>query len=286
MKKIILAFTLFVLLVSATKPIFAETVPVNALVPSKVCLQYSSIKSNVSDLLADLSQKAIMTVKIHDCSDNALKDIPVTLSSNRGEIDWIRASTSNGDILDLIDNSATQDTDENGFAYFRVASKVPGEVQFKLLADTLVEFEAIKIKFLPLPFPTNVTVSVEVPSFINQDKKITLFKPAGSDGIDREKLVNLGVEIIVPFWLVVLVLVLLSLTPLLFVLIILLLGRIKKAEKHNELCLEKEEKLLEDEAGELKIEREQIDKEEKLLEEMVQRENVPKKDDNIDINNP
>lgn len=272
MKKIILFLLFLGLFFGKLGFIRAESVNVNAVVPSKVCLQYSAVTQNVNNLLSDLSQRAIITVKVYDCSNNPLKDIPLAISSNRGEVDWIRFSDSGGNLLDLVDGKPVGKSDENGFAYIRVASKVPGEAQLTVVADTLVEFEPVKIKFLPLPFPTNVTVSVEVPSFINQDKKITLFKPSGADKIDREKLVNLGVEIIVPFWLVVLVLSLLAMTPLLFVVIIALLGRIKKYEKYNKLFLEREEKLLQEEVAEIKMQREEIKKEEAILENIVNKE--------------
>jgi len=246
----------------------AQEVNVNALVGSKVVLQYSSATSNVNESLADLSQRALITVKLRDADNEPLKDIPVTVFSNRGDIDWIRASSANGEIIELIDDKPIIKSDENGFVFFRVASKVPGEAHFNVLADNLIEFEPIKIKFLPLPFPTNITVTIEVPSFMSPDNKITIFKPFGHE-FDRDKLVNLGVEIIIPFWLAATILLLLTLGPILFFIIFLLILRVKKYEKANNLCLEKEERAIEQQGLEIKKEQVEIEKEIRLLKEIV-----------------
>ena len=246
----------------------AQSVSVNALIPSKVSTQYSSATINVNELLADLSQRALVTVRLRDSDNKPLDNIPIVISSNRGEIDWIRATSASGEIIDLVENKSVAKTDENGFAFFRVSSKIPGEAHLAVVADTLVELDSVKIKFLPLPFPTNVTVTVEVPSFLSPENKITIFKPSGYD-FDRDKLVNLGVEIIIPFWLIITILGFLAMGPLLFFIIFFLILRVRKYEKINKACLEKEVALIEKQGEVLKKEQSDIEKEEKILEEMA-----------------
>jgi len=286
MKKIIYALTIaIVLLLSPLAQSKAASVNVSATIPSKVCIANSSVTTNVTQLLADLSQRAVVTVKLYDCLSAPLKDITVTISSNRGSIDWIRATASDGVINDLVDGFPVAKTDENGFAFFRVASKVPGEALFTVNADTLVNFEPFKITFLPLPFPTNVTIAVEVPSFINPEKKITLFKPSGVD-VDKDKLVNLGVEVIIPFWVIASFTILFTLTPILFVLIALLLRQVKKYEKENKECLEKEKNILAEEAENIKKEKEDIEEESHDVAEEKEMLKKLLKDKDEDNNNP
>lgn len=221
-------------------------VVVNALVPSRIDKNKSEVTVYPTEVLADNVQMAIVTVKLKDSSGSPLPNIKVKLISNRGAIDTIHERSTGNDI-------AT--TDADGVAYFEVTSSVPGEVMLTTTADTLVTFDSIKLTFLPLPFPKNVTLSVEVPKFISPTGEITLLKPSGENTQDgkkivekseKDKIVNLGVNVKIPLWIISLVLLSGLMNIFLFALVIILMFKTKKTEEKEEEILEKEEEVLEE----------------------------------------
>lgn len=218
---------------------------VNAFVESKVSVSNSTVSANVSELLADLSQRVIIQIQLKDKSNQPLKDIKVELYSNRGEIDQIKAIKAQAGILSESEQAESNVTltDESGIAIFRVSSTVPGEANFLPIADNIVELPQIKVKFLPLPFPTNVTISVEVPSFINPQGKIVLFKPTGTS-IDKTNLINTGTEIKVPSSLFLIIILLVTLGPILILIIFYLIRKIRKTERKEAEYLEREQEYL------------------------------------------
>ncbi len=260
MKQIKLIFLAFffaaVLSIGCVSAALVENASVNvgAIVPSKACPQYSSIVSNVSEILADNSQKVTITVKTYDCSNVALPDVPVVLRSNRGVLDNIynqSAGVGNGlDGLRAI-------TDENGFVFFEVYSSVPGEAIFTAVADDLVTIGDVKIKFLSLPFPKNVTVTIKVPSVIgritgNKINKITILQPEEMQ-YDETRTVNLGVQIDIPFWVALFIFISILLNILLLLVILILNIRLRVAQNKevkeiskDTLLLEKEEEQIEE----------------------------------------
>ena len=234
----------------------AEDVNVNAFIESDVSEINSTVATNVNEVLADSSQSVIITVTLKDGDGNPLPNLRVKIVSNRGEIDQIEAVefrdgefhvlTEGVEYLSLA--GIITEADENGVIMFRVSSSVPGEATFLITADTVVEFDPINITFLPLPFPKKVTVILEVPSLFTPDKEITIFNPGEESdisNIDREKLVNAGMKIKIPFSVFLAITVVVLLNVILFLVIVLLLRRIKKIEKIEEKKIDKEEKLLE-----------------------------------------
>ncbi len=221
---------------------------VNATVPSKVIPENSEATSNVSSILADISQRVIITVKLKDKSGNPLPNIRVELFSNRGDIDQIKAVQSkNGSLTALSTEDKTQNnvtlSDSQGFAYFRISSTVAGEAIFTPVADTIVKLTPIKVTFMPLPFPKSLTVSLMVPSFINPQEKIVLFKPA-QEAIDKEKLVNTGIEIQIPLTPFLVVVLVILLEPIFMAITFYLTRKIKRAEEKEAKYIEREQEYL------------------------------------------
>ena len=222
---------------------------VSALVPSKVSVEKSGATANVYNILADISQRVIITIRLRDKDGNPLKNIKVELVSNRGAIDKIMAvKAQNGDISVLLPGEQSEPniatTNDDGTAFFKVSSTVPGEATLTAIADNVVELPSIKITFLPLPFPTNITVSIEVPAFINPQGKIVLFRPA-SLVIDKEKLINTGVEVRIPTSLFLTICLLIILMPATLLIILNLFRKVKKAEEKELRYLEMEKRFVE-----------------------------------------
>lgn len=224
----------------------ADIFIVNAFVDSKVSKEKSEVFANVYEILADVSQRVIITVKLRDKDGNPLPGVKVELHSNRGEIDKIiaiKAEDGNLTPEEKAQPYITQ-TDENGIAYFRVSSTVPGEASFTVAADNIVEFAPLKITFLPLPMPRDITVSIEVPTFINPQGKIVLFRPSRF-GAAESRLINTGIEIKIPSSLFIAIVLVVLLGPILLLIVFLLMRRIKKSEEKEIAYLKKEQEFLE-----------------------------------------
>lgn len=236
---------------------------VSALVPSKVSAEKSQVQSSVSEILAELSQRVVITINLKDKDGNSLPNIKVELYSNRGEIDSVTAIKAKDGNLSVLspeektDNNINQ-TDEKGTAIFKVSSTVAGEAILIPIADNIVQLPPIKIKFLPLPFPENVTVSIDVPTFINPQGKIVLFKPTEYT-IDKQKLINKGIEIRIPTSLFLALAFIILIFPILFFAIFRLIRKVKKAE--------------EKEVSYIKNEHDYLKRQTELLEKIAQKDN-------------
>jgi hypothetical protein len=219
-------------------------VAVAATVPSKVCPQYSSLTANVKEVLSDDSQKVTFTVQLKDCSENQLENIPVELKSNRGAIDKINKIGPSGQILQSGDGLGVSGvTDSNGFAFFESYSSVPGGAIFNLTADDQLTVGQLNIKYLPLPFPKNIIVVVEVPKFVSESGGITILKPAEVDYSD-DKLVNLTMEVRIPVWVTYILAGFLTVNSLLFLLLLLSLFKLRNIQKLEQKDIEIDEAIL------------------------------------------
>lgn len=211
-----------------------NSVTVGMTVDSRVSLANSSVSLSANEVLADPENHPIVViVKLRDASNNIMPNITVEISSNRGNIDIIEMFESNGQTLLPVSSGKT---DENGEIRFRLGSYVPGDVLFSIVADTLVHFPDQKVKFLPLPFPGNIEVSVAIPGAAGS--KITLIpKSAEAQAsttparIEARRLANIGTEITIPFSLFVLVILILISAPILILFVLLFLTRLKKQQK-------------------------------------------------------
>lgn len=268
LKVLILLAALAILLVPIMPVVAAAqvkaAVSVSGTVPSKVCPAYSSVLTSVKSVLADSSQKIVVTVKAYDCEKQPLSGVPITLTSNRGDIDKIQAIDSGGSPIastGFLDRAlsflvptvfAASDstpnitvTDTKGFAYFQVISNVPGDIELTATADGILALPSVGATFLPLPFPKNVTVSLVLPPIIGSvvpgynksTGEVPIFVPK-SQAIDHTKLVNMGVDIRIPFWFQVLVIFLIVLTPFLIHFVFINLSVIKKNQREEKDILE------------------------------------------------
>lgn len=218
---------------------------VSATVPSKACPQYSSVKSNVAELLSDASQKAVITVILKDCNKLALAGTPVLLTSNRGALDKIQNVDDKGVVITSGDGlGVAGTTDANGYLFFEVYSRVPGESIVTARADNLLDIGMVKLTFLPLPFPRNLIVVAEVPRIISPSGAITIFRPKNLD-FDREKLVNLTMELRIPVWVFYLAITMAAVNFLMFLTIMILVFRIRKMQNKEITVLEEEKAALE-----------------------------------------
>lgn len=243
----------------------ADILIVSANVDSKVSKEKSTVTTNVKEILADFSQRVIITVIVRDKNGNPSKGIKVHVTSNRGEVDQIVAIKASGGNLTPEEDAQPNITvtDENGIAIFRAASSVPGEVTFYTIADYIVELEPLNITFLPLPFPTDLTISVEVPTFINPQGKIVLFAPSKLT-IDRTRLINTGTEIRISYALFLCIILVIILGPTFLLFTLFLFRKVRKAEAKELKYLEIERKLLEKISKEREILIQEIKAEEEL----------------------
>jgi hypothetical protein len=233
------------------KEVKAE-VSVGAVVPSKVCAAYSSFTANVNELLSDASQKALFTVHIKDCADLELANTPVWLTSNRGALDKLQVVDSVGNIIDTGDGLGLEGvSDANGFVFFQAYSSIPGEAVFTAKGDNMVNLGQVKITFLPLPFPKSISVVVEVPRILSPSGIITIFKPKNYD-VDKDKLVNMTMELRVPAWVFYVFIFVLFLNTTMFATITALTIKIRSLQEvelehivHEEQILQKEEQEIE-----------------------------------------
>lgn len=248
---LIVAVGLTPTLILADEQEVKAAITVAAVVPSRVCVQYSNFTTNVSELLSDASQKATLTVKIEDCSQNPLDSVPIVITSNRGAIDSIDYVNSGGTVITSGNGlGVTGHTDTNGYVFFETYSNVPGEAIYNAKADDLFDVGQVKITFLPLPFPKNISVVIEVPKIISSSGIITLFKPKNFD-LDKDKLVNLTMELRIPSWTFYLFIFVIILNITMFSTIMALMFRIKKLQKVEIEHIEQEEEILKKEEQEI-----------------------------------
>jgi hypothetical protein len=260
--------------------LMADTIPVGATVPSKINLQHSSFISNTDQVLADNSQKITLTIKVFDSNDNPLANVPVLLKSNRGVLDWIQNVTGNdsgvsyvgrqladASIDDLSDSQGvisegngldgvTGHSNTDGLVYFNVYSTVPGNATFTATGDNLVTIGVVQVDFLPLPFPANVTVNLEIPKIIaplfggNKTGEVTVVSPT-KQAFNNEQSVNLGVKVNIPFWIVFLVFLSFVLNVVFMFLLVIFALWTKITQRKEVKEIKKDTNLLEKEAAEI-----------------------------------
>ncbi len=238
----IISFIVGIALLSISSGVFAvtasETTTVTATVPSKACPQFTIISTNVPEALADNSQKILVTVLLKDCEEAILPDTLVTLTTNRGAVDHADFVTASGEVLTQgYGTGVNGNTNAEGVVYFNLYTEVPGEVTVFLKADNLILLGTKQVKFLALPFPKNISISVTIPPIIGKiipgynEKKGTLpiFVPENQQ-FDDAKIVNMGVDLRLPFWLFLLLTLILIAIPVLSTTNIFLLRRIRKEQ--------------------------------------------------------
>lgn len=236
-------------------------VSVAGTVPSQVSTTYSTATISVNQVLADASQSAVITVLLKDGTQTPMDGINVCVYSNRGALDRFVAVDGSGNIINppasqiINGNTCIQTkTDSQGYGYIKLTSNVPGVSQITVIADNTVQLNSLKLTFLPLPFPKYVSIGFEVPKFITPSGEITIFKPSKlpGEGPQNTELVNLGVRIVIPFWVVILLVFFLILTPILFIVIISLLARIRRLNCEEKTEIEETKQIIEEEKEQIK----------------------------------
>jgi hypothetical protein len=140
--------------------------------------------------------------------------------------------------------------------FFEVYSAVPGEVILTAEADGLVTIGEVKAKFLPLPFPANVTVNLELPKFLapifggNDKGEVTVLQP-DSQQFNNDNSVNMGMKINVPSWVVLTIFFSLVANLFFLILLIYLTYRIRWVQAKEVKEIEKDTALLEKEEKEI-----------------------------------
>ncbi len=254
MKKIFIFLTLIVLSsyllipisVQAITPAEAETVNVGAQVDSPVSAENSSIQLNAQEVLADpVNHPILLTVYLLDSNRKPVAGREVLVTSNRGNVDIIEATAKISQFqVQAAEVSAMQKdkTDNEGQVSFRITSFIPGKSILQVLADNVVKLEEQIVQFKPLPFPTNLTISVAVPF---SEKEWVIFSPRLQEenlsALQKESktLVNPGTKIKLNFWVVFLALALIIFSPLFIYLNFINVRKIRLIENEQSLLLKK-----------------------------------------------
>lgn len=227
------------------------SVAVNAVVPTVACAQYSSIVSNVSEILSDGSQRVTFTIVVKNCAEEAIEDAVVELGTNRGAIDKIDQVDADGDVMASGDGQGVVGTtDANGYLFFQAYSSVAGKSTFTATVDGQLMIGQVQITFLTLPTPHNIDVVIEVPDIISDTGEITIFKPNEYD-IDEDTLVNTTMKIVIPIWVFYGTIFLILLDFLMFLTIIILILKVRKKQKAEMVELAQDTELLRKEAAEI-----------------------------------
>jgi len=208
-------------------------VVVNAFVASRVSEVYSKMELVGSgEILADGQQAAVILVTLKDKETLVpLPDIPIVPSSNRGDIDKIDPKTAN--------------SNASGQATFTVKSEVAGQSTISGVADGYIGLnDKVVIKWLPLPLPTAVKVSIKLPNFLELFFGIEKLTIINGPETGAPALVNPGREFFLPFWIILVPLTLISVIIILSSYLLNLSRRLKKYEKTEGKLLEKENEMI------------------------------------------
>lgn len=229
-------FSLIFLLLGS--PVVAQSeVTVTANVLSGVSDNVSTFVSDIVQLPADGKSVVILTATILSKEGQVLPNKDVVVSSNRGDVDTILCYSGA-----TLTNGRTTVTDADGKARCAASSEVPGNATFTAVAEGITLEDKPTVTFTPLPFLTNLTVRVNLPGggqlTILEPVKPKPSKPAS------ERLVNTDVELQIPFW-VMLVIILFFLTePILIILVLRLSRKVRRGFEAEKLALAKEQELL------------------------------------------
>lgn len=237
----VLAFLTFPSPVSAQRKAEAESISVTATIPSPVSPSNSYSELNTNETLADPAHHwIILTVYLKDKDKKPLPNREVKVTSNRGQVDIIEAFSKIRDLEDResnLDGIDIEKTDDKGRAVFRITSFAPGEVELKIIADSLIELKPQRILFSPLPLPFYLTIKIYC---VLIDKEWIIYAPfRRTEGFTlaqqkSRELINPGLEIRIPVWFILLSLLYLIGLP---ILVFRYLIKIRKTEKEQILLL-------------------------------------------------
>jgi len=225
-----------------------QNIQVTATVPSDVAKKHSChcSKINTNETLTDpVNHWIILEVCTRDKNKNPLANKKVEVRTNRGSIDIFEYVVEiDGQLISQ--QAKTGLTNAQGKAFFKISSWTPGEATINIIVDNIVELCPITVTFLPLPFPTDVTIGVKVPGI---EKELILYAPTeateeetgklSEEKKEAKKLANTGTKIDLPFWPLLIIAILIILIPVLLIWNFVNLRRVKNLERKEVELLEK-----------------------------------------------
>jgi len=224
----------------------AADVNVSATIESPVSKDESYSNLNTTEVLADpVNNPILLTVYLLDSNKKPVSGREVLVTSNRGNVDIIEATSKISQFqIQAAEVSAMQKdrTDNEGKVSFRITSFIPGKAILQILADNVVKLEEQTVLFKPLPFPTNLTLSVAVPF---SQKEWTIFSPRLQEGnlssLQKETklLSNTGTKIKLNFWAVFLAFALIIFSPFFILLNFINVRKLRLMENEQSLLLKK-----------------------------------------------
>ncbi len=212
-------------------------VSLSANVLSGVSEGISTFVSDVVQLPADGKSVVILTATILSKEGEALPNKEVIVSSNRGDVDTVLCYSGS-----TLTNSHKTVTDGEGKARCAASSEVPGNATFTAIAEGITLDDKPTVTFTPLPFLTNLTIKVNLPG----GGKLTILEPVTPKPSKpaNERLVNTDVELQIPFWVVVVIILFFLTEPILIILVLRLSRKVRRGFEAEKMALAKEQELL------------------------------------------
>ncbi|HUD20546.1 MAG TPA: invasin domain 3-containing protein [Candidatus Saccharimonadales bacterium] len=215
-------------------------VQVTGQVPSVVNGTLSTVVANLVELPADGTSLVIITVTLADKDGNLVAGKDVQLSSNRGSVDIVGAYDGNN-----LTESSTGTSSSSGIVRFAARSYAAGQATFSTYADNYLTLdEKPTVTFTPLPVLSNLSVTVTLPG----GTTLTLLQPKAptteKSDLANKSLVNNQLNLRIPFWAFLVVVIILLLDPILLFLVLYLIRRTKKSFQLQGAYHAKEQEML------------------------------------------
>ena len=131
-------------------------------------------------------------------------------------------------------------TDDNGRASFRLTRFYPGEAKIKIIADNIVELPSQQVEFQPRPIPTYFEIDLKLPfskrtlTLLPSSYREDQLTPTQKESI---KSINLATKVTLPLWIFVIILVIFFGIPVLWVINLINLRKIKEVEMAERVLL-------------------------------------------------
>jgi|SRR3989344_1884718 len=219
-------------------PVAAQnSVSISANVLSGVSAGTSTFTSDIVQLPADGKSVVVLTAVILSKETQALPNKEIIISSNRGEVETILCYTG-----ETLTNGRSTITDATGKARCVASSEVPGNATFTAVAEGITLEDKPTVTFTPLPFLTNLTIKVNLPG----GGQLTILEPVKPKPAKpiNERLVNTDIELQLPFWILVLIILLVLTEPILVALVLRLSKKVRRGFESEKQALAKEQELL------------------------------------------
>lgn len=236
-----------------TDPACQGQAAVSATVLSRISPSLSSVVTDLIELPADGVSSVLITVTAINQDGTIAADREIGITSNRGNVELFGVFIENN-----LQEGNSGYTDEFGVIRFTARSLAPGIATFTIRAENIFLNDKPTITFTPLPVINNVVVSVTVPPLPGRPpRRIIIFQPRPPVPTTptpiptpdptkpaEERLINNQIELQIPFWIFVVIAIILLTTPFVFLWIILLFRKVNLLIAREKSSKEKEESLL------------------------------------------